>query len=126
MIKHPFTVREAMNTHLLNFIAKTAEAFKFNGNEGLYSGIQPVILEEAGTYTKQLSWTDETGYYVTFRLAPLDSGKPAVQEHARMSENRWNSMFPGAKKRWREAEDHTDLNTRVTLFVQTSEYFIGD
>ena len=28
MIKHPFTVREAMNTHLLNFIAKTAEAFK--------------------------------------------------------------------------------------------------
>lgn len=126
MIKHPFTVRESMNAYLLDFVKKTAEAFRMNGSQGLYAGIQPVILEEAGTYVEQLSWTDQTGYYVTFRLAPLDSGKPAVVEHARLSEARWNSMFPGAKKRWREVEDHLDPNTRVTLFVQTDEYSIGD
>jgi hypothetical protein len=126
MIKHPFTVREAMNTHLMDFVRKTAEAFRMNGNEGLYAGFQPVILEDAGTFTIQRDWTDETGYYVTFRLAPLDSGKPVVQEHAAASEARWNAMFPGAKKRWREVVDHLDLNTRVTLFVSTGLYSIGD
>ena len=126
MIKHPFTVREAFNAYLLDFVKKTAEAFRMNGSQGLYAGIQPVILEEAGTYVEQLSWTDQTGYYVTFRLAPLDASKPAVVEHARLSENRWNAMFPGAKKRWRDVVDHTDPGTRVTLFVQTDEYSVGD
>lgn len=126
MIRHPFTVRDAMNPHLLSFVKNTAEAFRFNGTTGVYAGIQPFILEDAGTWTEQSDWTDRTGYYVTFRLAPLDATKPDVVEHARLSENRWNAMFPGAKKRWREVEDHLDPNTRVTLFVQTDEYSIGD
>jgi hypothetical protein len=113
-----------MHEHLLAFASKTASAFRMNGSKGIYAGIQPVILEDFGTFTRQLSWTDETGYFVTYRLAPLDSGKPIVQQHALESERRWNDLFPGAKERWREVVDANDPNTRITVFVQTGEHSI--
>lgn len=126
MIKHPFTVRDAMNPHLLTFVKNTAEAFRFNGTTGIYAGIQPFIIEDAGTWTEQSDWTDRTGYYVTYRIAPLDSGNKTIRAAADDAEAKWNRLFPAAKSRRREVADPSDLSTRVTLVVHTGIHSIGD
>lgn len=121
MIKHPFTVREAMNSHLLKFVGKTAAAFKVGDSYD-----QPFILEEAGTWTVQSDWTDRTGYYVTYRIAPLDCRRERVIAAAVDAEKKWNELFLDAKERRREVVDHLDPATRITLYVHTDTYSIGD
>lgn len=126
MIKHSFSPNDAMNSHLLDFITRTAEAFRMNGDAGIYAGIQPLIIEDAGTWTKWRDYSDEAGYYVTYRCAPLDAEKPEVQAHAAGAEDRWNGIFPRVIASWREVEVSDSPTSRRTLYVHTSTYQIGD
>jgi len=121
IIKQPFTVRDAMNTHLLKFVSNTANAFKV-----LNSCNQPFILEEIGTWLEQCDWTDKTGYYVTYRIAPLDCKRQSVVDAAANAEKKWNLLFLDAKSRHREVVDHLDPATRITLLVHTDTMSIGD
>jgi hypothetical protein len=83
-------------------------------------GLGYLILEDFGTALEQRDWTDVTGYFVRFRVAPLASKN--------LSENLINKFtscfmekFPGKIKFTSSVKDNI-----VTLVSLDNMYSIGD
>ena len=123
MIKYPFTIRDITSPHVLKLMSKISDAFR-EGNRPTHD--RPLLLEEFGSWVIQRDWVDESGYYLTYRVAPLDARRADVRRRSQEAEDRWNEIFPGALKRWREVVDELDPASKVTLFVQDSIHSIGD
>lgn len=122
-IKFPFTVREAHNTHVLNTMCKVADIFREESLStfGRKHDTDVLILEDFGQTLRQLDWSDESGWYVTYRLHPLYSKNPKTQEAAQRAEKKFINLFD-PKSTSREVNPEF----RVTLAVTTSRYSIGD
>jgi hypothetical protein len=124
MLKYPFTIRDANNEHYLNQFVKVTGIFRdCSKDSGL--GNDVLILEAFGSTLVQSAWTDETGYYITYRLHPLYSKLDALKVAAAKAESKFLAMFPG-KQFKRQVEDLNDPNTRITLLVECGSYSIGD
>lgn len=127
MIKHPFTSQDLTNRHLLGLGTEVGRiVHEINGMLNL--GDHTLILEEFGTILKQRSWTDDTGYYITFRPTPSYSHMPKVQEAVKELERKFLGMFSPQKSKEIEVTVHEpgDPNSRVTISLVTDSYTIGD
>ena len=121
-IKYPFTPRELINAANRNIMNRVAEIFETCPHrDGL-------ILEDCGSWLVQSDWTDRTGYYMTIRLAPLDKGRKEVQEAGRDVTRKFLGLFPERKQTgvtYEGQEGYLD-GEKVTVFVETDVYSIGD
>ena len=119
-----FRPRDFTNTHVAGIIGNTSAIF----NEVLgaqYPANQSVLLEDVGSYLRQLSHSDEGGYFLRFRLHPLDARKEDNLTRAREIAKRWLALFPGAQVLWDGQESIKEGGT-VTVVVVTGTHSIGD
>ena len=108
-------------------MTKVAEIFESVLRNGVALD-QSVILEDCGSWLEQLSWTDRSGFYMTIRLHPLDKHREDVQEKGRTIVRRFLELFPDrtANGTSYEGQDGFKDGEKVTVFVHTSTYSIGD
>ena len=125
MIKQPFKVREAINPHYLSLLAEVARLTK-EVSESTGLGSDAIILEDFGSTLTQLSWTDETGYYITFRPHPLYSHMDNVRLALKALEEKFVKSFKNGKEPVVTVEDSEDKNSKITVAVATGSYSIGD
>ena len=119
-----FRPRDFTNTYVAGIIGNTSAIF----NEVLgaqYPANQSVLLEDVGSYLRQLSHSDEGGYFLRFRLHPLDARKEDNLTRAREIAKRWLALFPGAQVLWDGQESIKEGGT-VTVVVVTGTHSIGD
>jgi hypothetical protein len=121
-IKHSFTPQELINTYNRKVMNKVAEIFASSPQR------EGVILEDCGSWLVQEAWQDRTGFYMTIRLAPLDKHREAVQEEGRVITRKFLDMFPDrtASGTFYEGQDKYLEGEKVTVFVQTAAFSIGD
>jgi hypothetical protein len=121
-IKYSFTPRELINTYNRKVMTKVAEIFESSPQR------DGIILEDCGSWLVQEAWQDRGGFYMTIRLAPLDKGREAVQEEGRRITGAFLDMFTGRKASGTtyEGQDGYLEGERVTVYVETSSYSIGD
>jgi len=125
MIKQPFQIREAINPHYLSLLAEVARLTK-EVSESTGLGADAIILEDFGSTLVQLSWTDETGYYITFRPHPLYSHMDKVKTALKVLEEKFVKSFKNGKEPVVTVEDSEDKNSKITVAVTTGSYSIGD
>jgi hypothetical protein len=79
-----------------------------------------IILEEIGTTLEQLAYLDRTGWFVTWRLAPLYREIPSIIEAGNRFAERLKSHFA--------SKTHFEVfeNEKRTLYVTTGTNSIGD
>ena len=118
-----FRPRDFTNTHVAGIIGNTSAIF----NEVLgaqYPTNQSVLLEDVGSYLRQLSHSDETGCFLKFRLHP--SHKEDGLTRAREIAKRWLALFPkGSQVLW-DGQDNIKEGGTVTVVVVTGAHSIGD
>ena len=121
-IKYSFTPRELINTYNRKVMTKVAEVFESSPQR------DGVILEDCGSWLVQEAWQDRGGFYMTIRLHPLDKHREAVQEEGRRIIGKFLDMFLGRKASgtFYEGQDGYLEGERVTVYVETSSYSIGD
>ena len=120
-----FRPRDFTNTHVAGIIGNTSAIF----NEVLgaqYPTNQSVLLEDVGSYLRQLSHSDEGGYFLRFRLHPLDAHREDSLTRAREIAKRWLALFPkGSQVLW-DGQEHIKEGKTVTVVVVTGTHSIGD
>jgi len=124
MIKNAITIKDLSNSHLH---AKFNEVVTLFRELSLATGLgaDVLILEEFGTTLVQLDWTDETGWFVTYRLHPMYSHMTKMLEVSLQAQSRFASIC-GNKDFKVVRADETDRNTRITVYVKTGKHSIGD
>ena len=124
MIKNAITIKDLSNSHLH---AKFNEVVTLFRELSLATGLgaDVLILEEFGTTLVQLDWTDETGWYVIYRLHPMYSHMTKMLEASLQAQSRFASIC-GNKDFKVVRADETDRNTRITVYVKTGKHSIGD
>jgi len=120
-----FRPRDFTNTHVAALISNTSSIF----NEVLgaqYPTNQSVLLEDVGSYLRQLSHSDETGCFLQFRLHPSDARKEDSLTRAREIAKRWLALFPkGSQVLW-DGQERIKEGETVTVVVVTGAHSIGD
>lgn len=119
-----FRPRDFTNTHVAALISNTSSIF----NEVLgdrWPSNQSVLLEDVGSYLRQLSHSDETGCFLQFRLHPSDAHREDSLTRAREIAKRWLALFPGAQVLW-DGQEHIKEGKTVTVVVVTGTHSIGD
>jgi hypothetical protein len=124
MIKNAITIKDLSNSHLHAKFNEVVTLFReLSLTTGL--GADVLILEEFGTTLVQLDWTDETGWFVTYRLHPMYSHMTKMLEASLQAQSRFASIC--ANKDFKVVrENETDRNTRITVYVKTGKHLIGD
>lgn len=92
-----------------------------------YNTRDNVILVDVGHWLYQNAWTDDTGYFLKFRLHPLYKHLPATQQKAAAVLTGFLELFPahrGVHFDNRHALEGTE--DTVTVVVHTSTTSIGD
>ena len=120
MIKYPFTPADALNEHYYKILGEVAHIFR-QVTEAVSKHFRCLILEEFGSVLEQGAWRDYTGYYLTFRLAPLDKHRPEVKEAADRVVKRFSEML----KCVREPEVVIEGDTYTVTIISNSNT-IGD
>lgn len=126
MMKHSLGVKDLSNSYLH---AKFNEVVTLFRELSLATGFggDVLILEDVGTTLIQKSWTDETGWFVTYRLHPIYSHTPKLVEASMHAQSRLVGILGGSAGKMRvERENEADRNTRITVFLGSSEHSIGD
>jgi len=124
MIKNAIGIKDLSNSHLHAKFNEVVTLFReLSIATGL--GADVLILEEFGTTLVQLDWTDETGWFVTYRLHPMYSHMTKMLEASLQAQSRFASIC--ANKDFKVVrEDEHDRNTRITVYVKTGRHSIGD
>ena len=124
MIKNAIGIKDLSNSHLHAKFNEVVTLFReLSLTTGL--GADVLILEEFGTTLVQLDWTDETGWFVTYRLHPMYSHMTKMLEASLQTQSRFASIC-GNKDFKVVRENETDRNTRITVYVKTGKHSIGD
>jgi hypothetical protein len=124
MIKNAIGIKDLSNSHLHAKFNEVVTLFReLSLTTGL--GADVLILEEFGTTLVQLDWTDETGWYVIYRLHPMYSHMTKMLEASLQAQSRFASICGNSDFKVVRA-DETDRNTRVTVYVKTGKHSIGD
>ena len=124
-IFHPLKASDLLKASNRQLMANVAKIWDEQvAPEKDYMDRGSVILEEVGHWLNQSSWTDETGYYLKLRLAPLDAGRKDVQEKGRKVLQAFRALYPGAKASF--VEGSLEDGEKVTLAIHTSTHSIGD
>ena len=120
-----FRPRDFTNTHVAGIIGNTSAIF----NEVLgdrWPSNQSVLLDDVGSYLRQLSHSDEGGYFLRFRLHPLDAHREDSLTRAREIAKRWLALFPkGSQVLW-DGQERIKEGGTVTVVVVTGTHSIGD
>ncbi len=131
MIKQPFTPRDFLLSHNRDIMDRIAriwdEVFGPETPGGLHSLTrQKVILEGVGWTLKQYPYSDETGYYISFRMEPGETRKE-YQDKARLLTKKFIALFP-KKIKPASFEGHEKFAEGgvVTVMVMTGSFNIGD
>ena len=127
MIKQPFQMRDAINPHYMSLVVEVGRLVR-EVSESTGIGNDAIILEDFGHTLTQKDWTDETGYFVTFRPHPLYSHLDRVKEALKVLENRFIASFkplPG-KPAHVTVEQPWDQNSKITVAVVSDVHSIGD
>ena len=77
-LKRSFTVNDARNGSFVSKLMAVHEAIRHNCTKHFPNdryASQVLILEDFGWATEQCDWTDKEGFFVEYRIAPLDSGR---------------------------------------------------
>lgn len=86
-----------------------------------------VLLEDVGHWLQQSAYTDETGFFIRFRLHPSYCHQERVQEAGRKVYKEFLELFPNRKNTYIENRKALDGGTEtITLVVQTDSHSIGD
>ena len=87
-----------------------------------------VILVDFGHWLNQSAWTDETGFFLKFRLAPLDRKRAGVREKGREVLRGFTKMFGQYQRTTTYDEDVLDEcgEGTITVVVVTGTHMIGD
>lgn len=131
MIKHPFTVRDATNSHYLETLRRVADIFT-STLRSRPIGLRPnmegdeVILVDFGTTLLQQDWRDETGYFVSYRLHPMYAHLEEVRSCVAVIESRLADLFD--VKAWDVSRvDGAVVGSDVsTLYFRCGSHSIGD
>jgi len=91
MLKHSFKIRDAVNPKYLEYLGSAGEIIR-KTNEGL-KALDLVLLEDFGDVLIQNAWTDETGYFLTYRISPIFIGNPKVKEAHIIIERNFSKIF---------------------------------
>jgi len=118
--RFPFMFRDFINTSTLEHLTRVTALVR---GHSLAAGLGPeaIVIESMGTLLEQLDWSDNTGYFITFRPTPTYSSVVALRREVENLKVTYFEMFPGARK----TEVIVD-NDKVTLQVWTASYNIGD
>ncbi len=122
MIKQSFQIRDINNSYVRSLLNKVG---KLAADSGKSAGLDydVLIIEDFGTTVRQNSWTDDTGYFVTYRRHPLYSSSSKMKVAVEMFERGLNSLFcKTASKQF----DESDMKNNVTLSWVTASISIGD
>ena len=120
-----FRPRDFTNTHVAGIIGNTSAIF----NEVLgdrWPSNQSVLLDDVGSYLRQLSHSDETGCFLKFRLHPSDAHREDSLTRAREIAKRWLALFPKGSQVFWDGQEHIKEGKTVTVVVVTGAHSIGD
>jgi hypothetical protein len=120
-----FRPRDFTNTHVAALISNTSAIF----NDVLgdrWPSNQSVLLEDVGSYLRQLSHSDEGGYFLRFRLHPSDAHREDGLTRAREIAKRWLALFPKGSQVFWDGQDNIKEGGTVTVVVVTGAHSIGD
>jgi len=120
-----FDPRDLVNSGNLKFLQKLSNMLEDLHRVGPWPFL---IVEDVGEWLDQGAWTDSTGFFVTFRIAPMDVHKPRVQEAAEDFIQRIRSEISnGGYEDVINFEAIADASgKKVTVIVETLSYSIGD
>jgi hypothetical protein len=124
MVKKSLVIKDLHNTCLLTKLIAVVEIFKELSLE-TGCGVDTLVLEDFGTTLVQNAWTDDTGWFITYRLHPLYSHLARVVEASLTAQKRLCCAFY-SNKMTVECIDDKDRDTRITVFISANSYSIGD
>jgi hypothetical protein len=126
MIKRPFTPRDLLNESNMRVMSTVAELFK--KHDAKTGCDTTVILEDCGSWLQQNAWTDDTGLYLTLRLAPFVTHREDERARGRAIWQDFIAAVGGATHNaWvEESEDDYIHGGKTTIYVKQSTYSIGD
>ena len=120
--KRAFTVGDSLNTYYLGLLTEVARIVR-EENKNFSKTFNCLILENFGEAHEMTSWTDVGGYFLTFRIAPLDAHLPGAQAAATNVVKRFSKMLQLKKP---PTVDHDTENHRYTVTIFNSENSRGD
>ena len=120
-----FEPRDLVNSGNLTFLQRLSSMLEDLHREWSWPFL---LVEDVGEWMDQGAWTDSTGFFVTFRIAPLDVHKPRAQEGAEHFIQRIRSEIGnGGYEDVINFEAIDDASgKKVTVIVETLSYSIGD
>lgn len=124
-----FSSEDMLKSHNRDLMAKVAGIWdRCVAPESDYVGRRAVLLVDVGDWLYQSSWHDETGYFLKFRMAPLDCHRLDTQERARRVLKAFMGLFPGhtASTTYDEEVLSNGGTGTVTVVVKTGRHSIGD
>lgn len=75
VIRYPFKVNGGVDKAVYRKLGEVVDVIDRFTDFGLST--RHIILEDFGTWLRQSSWTDESGWYITFRVHPIIvAGRP--------------------------------------------------
>ena len=95
--------------------------------EADYMRRQSVILVDFGHWLDQKAWTDDHGFFLKVRLAPLDRNRKDVQDRGTAVANGFKTMFGDCEVYVDNPQAfETGSEETVTVVVKTGFNMIGD
>jgi hypothetical protein len=83
-----------------------------------------LVITSTGHWFHQDAWTDTTGYYLRFRIAPLDLGREFIRDAARRVVREFATAFEAIACEYDTAG--IDKGEEVTVVAVTGRRSIGD
>jgi hypothetical protein len=130
-MKSPLSTRDLQNKYvrgkynqIFQILDDIMSKTKFGPPYYLNTSGNEIILEEIGTTLQQLAWIDRTGWFITWRLAPLYKDIPSIIEAGNTFSKRLKEFFGGSVKESFETFD--EESGRRTAYFVTSVNSIGD
>lgn len=124
-----FKAKDLLKQHNRGFMERVSKIWDQDvAPESEYMVRESVILVDVGYWLSQRAYTDETGYFLRFRLHPLDCGRVSVKERGRRVLASFQKLFSNVKGVQIENENalYEGTEETVTVVVQTGSFSIGD
>lgn len=127
-IFNSLTIRDLLHPSNRDLTEKVAEIWNRHvAPDRDYLNRNNVIIEDLGRWLKQSDWTDETGFFIKFRLHPSFCHLERVQDAGRAVFKAFLELFPNRKNTYVENASALDGGVdTITLVVETASYSVGD
>lgn len=124
-----FKPSDVTNVRSFSLAQKVNQIWKDVVHDNKYGHTEEnILLVDFGDWLHQGSWTDETGFYIMFRLSPLFAKRESTKERALGVLRSFQALFPNPREVIIDGMNEIEEGGTevITILVKTDLHSIGD